>query len=58
MLAIVFIIGTLGIGIMADTLFFHPDAQGGLVFIFIPLSQLIFFVITTPLLFIMGKKNT
>ena len=56
-LSLAFVVGVAGIGIMVDTLFFHPDAQGGLIFIFIPLWQLIFFAFITPLLFILGKKG-
>lgn len=57
-LSVAIIFGGLGIGIMADTLFFHPDAQGGLVFLFIPLWQLVLFVFITPFLFIFGKEET
>ncbi|WP_049631003.1 hypothetical protein [Cellvibrio sp. pealriver] len=52
------IFGGLGVGIMIDTLFIHPDAQGGLVFLFIPLWQLVLFVFITPLLLIFANKKT
>ncbi len=57
-LSVAIIFGGLGLGIMADTLFFHPDAQGGLVFLFIPLWQLILFVFLTPFLYIFGNEKT
>ena len=57
-LSVAIIFGGLGIGIIVDTIFFHPDAQGGLVFLFIPLWQLVLFVFITPFLFIFGKEKT
>lgn len=57
-LSVASIVGVLSVGIMVDVLFFHLDAQGGLVFIFIPLWQLIFFVFVTPVLLFIGKKST
>ena len=57
-LSIAIIFGGLGIGIIVDTLFFHPDAQGGLVFLFIPLWQLVLFAFITPFIFIFGNKKT
>ena len=56
-LSVALTVGCLGIGIVVDTLFFHPDAQGGLAFIFIPLWQLMLFAFITPLLFLIGKKK-
>lgn len=57
-LSVAIIFGVLDIGIIVDTIFFHPDAQGGLVFLFIPLWQLVLFAFITPFIFILGNKKT
>jgi hypothetical protein len=49
--------GGVGIASMVDISYFHPDAQGGLVFIFIPLYQILFLVIATPFVLLFTKNR-
>ncbi|PTS82892.1 hypothetical protein DBR00_17475 [Pseudomonas sp. HMWF032] len=49
--------GGIGIACMVDISYYHPDAQGGLAFIFIPLYQILFLVIATPLVIFFTKKQ-
>jgi hypothetical protein len=49
--------GGVGIAGMVDVSYFHPDAQGGLVFIFLPLYQILFLVIATPFILFFTKNR-
>ncbi len=51
------IAGAFGVGVIIDAFYFHIDAQSGLVFIFIPLWQLIFLVAISPLLLLFKKAH-
>jgi len=50
--------GGLGLWVIVDAMFIHLDAQGGLVYIFIPLWQWVLFIIATlPVYFLNRVKN-
>ena len=55
--ALTVVVGGVGVAGMVDVLYFHPDAQGGLVFVFFPLYQLVFLVFATPLIIFLTRKN-
>lgn len=52
------VVGGAGIAGIIDALYFHPDAQGGLVFVFYPLYQTVILLVMTPLIyfFTRGKQ--
>ena len=47
----------LGFIILIDVMYIHPDNQGGLLFIWIPVWQLLFLLLTSPLLWFFREKN-
>lgn len=50
--------GSFGVWLLIDTLFMHPDAQSGLIFIFAPLWQWAFLALTAlPLYFLNRVKS-
>ncbi|MES2675943.1 MAG: hypothetical protein V4660_17025 [Pseudomonadota bacterium] len=55
--ALTLVVGGLGVVGMVDVLYFHPDAQGGLVFVFFPLYQITFLVVVTPLIFLFTRNK-
>ena len=55
--ALTLIVGGVGIVGMVDVLYFHPDAQGGLVFVFFPLYQIAFLLVVTPLVFFLTRSK-
>ena len=55
--ALTLIVGGVGIAGMVDVLYFHPDAQGGLVFVFLPLYQIAFLLIVTPLIYFLTRSK-
>ena len=55
--ALALIVGGVGIVGMVDVLYFHPDAQGGLVFVFFPLYQIAFLLVVTPLVFFLTRSK-
>ncbi len=53
-----FIVGGFGVGGFVDAMFIHPDAQGGLAFIVVPLWQWALLLLTTiPVYFLNKTKN-
>ncbi len=57
--ALSLLVGAFGVWLLVDVMFIHPDAQGGLVFIFVPLWQWVLLVLTAlPLYFLNRVKNT
>lgn len=56
--ALTLVVGGAGIAGIIDALYFHPDAQGGLVFVFFPLYQTVILLVMTPLIyfFTRGKQ--
>lgn len=50
-------VGGAGIVGLVDVMYLHPDAQGALVFIFIPLYQLACLILLTPFIFYFTKKE-
>ena len=55
--ALTLIVGGVGIAGMVDVLYFHPDAQGGLVFVFLPLYQIAFLLVATPLIYFLTRSK-
>ena len=55
--ALTLIVGGVGIAAMVDVLYFHPDAQGGLVFVFLPLYQIAFLLVATPLIYFLARSK-
>ena len=55
--ALTLIVGGVGIAGMVDVLYFHPDAQGGLVFVFLPLYQIAFLLVATPLIYFLTQSK-
>ena len=56
--ALAFIVGGLGIWGFVDAIFIHPDAQGGLAFIVVPLWQwALLLLVTIPIYFLNKTEN-
>ncbi|HSB95874.1 MAG TPA: hypothetical protein VLC91_05475 [Spongiibacteraceae bacterium] len=52
------IAGSFGVWFIVDAMFIHPDAQGGLIYIFVPLTQWVILVLASvPLFFLNSVKN-
>ncbi|MFO1368292.1 MAG: hypothetical protein U1F46_04785 [Marinagarivorans sp.] len=56
--ALTLVVGGAGIAGIIDALYFHPDAQGGLVFVFYPLYQIAFLLIMTPLIYFFTRAKS
>lgn len=55
--ALTVFVGGIGIFGMVDVLYIHPDAQGGLVFLFFPLYQLMFLMAAMPLILFFTRNK-
>lgn len=56
--ALTLVVGGAGIAGIIDVLYFHPDAQGGLVFVFYPLYQIAFLLVMTPLIYFFTRAKS
>jgi len=58
-IALVVLASAFGIWVLVDVMFIHPDAQGGLVFVAVPVWQWAFLLLATlPVYFLNRKRNT